>query len=66
MIEITLEAANSVEAAILKAGGVTELARLMEVSRESIRLWRHAGEFPDERLESAIKATGLSRRLRGP
>ncbi|MCA9244462.1 MAG: hypothetical protein KDA32_10935 [Phycisphaerales bacterium] len=60
MIEVTVKAANGVEAAIIAAGGVSELGRRMGVSRQSIRNWRVLKKFPtDEWVRKAHKATKL-------
>jgi len=59
MIDVTLKAANPVEAAILKVRGVSKLALAMGVTRETIRTWRHDGTFPEPWLPMAAKVTGI-------
>lgn len=58
-MQVTVYAENPVEAAILRAGGVDKLADLVDVSRESIRLWRKAGRIPEQRRELVARVTGL-------
>ena len=52
---------NPVRAAMIVAGGPSELAHQMGLSRQLLYQWEERGKIPDKHLDEVSEITGLSK-----